>query len=206
MIKNIVFDMGGVIVDIDTDKAIRRLEMLGVVNDNGMINPYQQKGYFLEYEEGKITTSEFCRRLSEQAENSLSEEQIRESIMCALINVAGFKLDYLRELRSRYKLYLLSNTNEMVMRWARSSGFSSYGKPISDYFDKVYTSYELGKSKPGRAIFHAMIDDSGMKPDETLFIDDSVDNIHTAFRLGFRTYCPVNGEDWREAVNNLLEE
>mgnify|MGYP000626786838 CR=1 FL=1 len=115
-------------------------------------------------------------------------------------------LDCLKELRKRYKLFVLSNTNPYVMDWACSPAFSSKGKPLSDYFDKLYLSYQIGVTKPDRQIFDFLIADADILPSESLFIDDGAGNVQAARQLGFQTYCPHNGEDWRDALTVLLQK
>jgi putative hydrolase of the HAD superfamily len=105
-------------------------------------------------------------------------------------------------LRKKYRLYLLSNTNPIIMDWALSADFPANGRILSDYFDKMYLSFQMGITKPDRRIFDRMIADAGMIPSETLFIDDSPANVATAARLGMKTCCPKNGEDFRHIFNN----
>lgn len=80
------------------------------------------------------------------------------------------------------------------------------GKPLDKYFDRMYFSYKIGYTKPSCEIFRYMIHDSGMSPDETLFVEDGAANIATAENMGFRTYRPENGEDWRKAIDKILDK
>ena len=185
-IKNIVFDLGGVLVDLDRNRAVKRFEQIGVKDAEQLIDAYEQKGIFLEVENGTIDSDEFCRKV------------------CAHVDVPQYKLDYLLELRKNYRVYLLSNTNPIIQSWARSPEFTSVGLPISAYFDKMYTSYEVGITKPNPFIFDFMIKDADLKPIETLFVDDGSSNIAVGKQLNFRTYQPDNGEDWRDAVSACL--
>ena len=81
-----------------------------------------------------------------------------------IADVPQYKLDFLLELRKKYKVYLLSNTNPIVQSWARSEAFTPAGRPISAYFDKMYTSYEVGVTKPDAAIFDRMIENAPLIP------------------------------------------
>jgi putative hydrolase of the HAD superfamily len=83
------------------------------------------------------------------------------------------------------------------MKWALSPQFSEKGKSLDQYFDKIYLSCDLGMSKPHPNIFKHLIEDSGIIPSETLFIDDSAANIATGKALGMRVFQPQNGEDFR---------
>lgn len=204
-IKNIVFDLGGVLVDLDRDRAVRRFEEIGVADAEQLIDAYEQKGIFLEVENGTIGIDEFCRKLSEHTGKVLPFDDIKRAWLGFVVDVPQYKLDYLSELRKHYKIYLLSNTNPIIQeKWARTNQFTPAGHPINDYFDKMYTSYEVGVTKPDPAIFEFMVKDAPLVPAETLFVDDGKSNIDVALGMGFQTYQPRNKEDWREAINHIL--
>lgn len=204
-IKNIVFDLGGVLIELDHTRPILRFKEIGVEDADRLLDPYEQKGVFLEVENGKISADEFCRRLREHTGKELTYEQIKYAWLGFIVDTPQYKLDYLLELRKKYNVYLLSNTNPIIQEgWARTNQFTPAGRPIGAYFDKMYTSYEVGVTKPDRRIFEYMIRDSGLLPSETLFVDDGKKNIEVARELGFETYQPANGEDWREAINQCL--
>lgn len=203
-IKNIVFDLGGVIMTIDRDQAVKRFEEIGVKDAEKLIDPYEQKGIFLEVENGDMTQEEFRKALSEYTGKELSLEEVRYGWMGFVVDVPQYKLDYILDLRKNYNVYLLSNTNPYIQDWARSTRFSEAGRPINDYFDKMYASYELNMTKPDPEIFEYMLQDGNMNPDETLFIDDEKKNIEVATVLGIHTYQPQNDEDWRSVLDNII--
>jgi len=205
MIKNIVFDLGGVIIDLDRDQAVRRFEQIGVDDAEQLIDAYEQKGIFLQLEDGSINTEKFCQKLREHTGKNLSFEDITHAWMGFVVDVPQYKLDYILKLRDKYKVYLLSNTNPIIqLQWAQTNRFTSAGRPLNDYFDKLYTSYEVGVTKPDRRIFDYMVQDSGMIPAETLFVDDGKSNIEVGKEFGFQTYMPLNKEDWRSAIDRFL--
>lgn len=205
-IKNIVFDLGGVLIDLDHSQAVQRFKEIGVEDAEQLLDPYEQKGIFLEVENGTIDADEFCRKLREHTGKDLTYEDIRHGWLGFIADTPQYKLDYLLALRERYNVYLLSNTNPIIQEgWARTTGFTPAGRPIGDYFDRMYTSYEVGVTKPDRRIFDYMIKDCGLIPSETLFVDDGKSNIEVGRSLGFATYQPRNGEDWRVAVDALLK-
>ncbi len=204
-IKNIVFDFGGVIVNFSREAAVKKFEEIGVANANDLLDAYHQKGAFLQVEDGTINAEEFRIILSELAGKELTYEQVKEGWLGFMLDVPQYRLEYLLELRKKYKLYILSNTNPYVMSWARSNDFTIAGRPLDDYFDKIYTSYELKAVKPGKSIFELMIKDADMLPGETLFVDDGPANIKMAKELGMMTFQPINGEDWRDDLTALLK-
>ncbi len=196
-IKNIIFDLGGVIITLDHERAVNRFLEVGVDNARELLDPYHQKGIFLELEEGTLSREGFYEALREESGKNISNENIDYGWFGFLKETPDYKLEMLEELRKKYNLYLLSNTNPIIMSWARTGDFSGKGKRLDDYFDKLYLSYELGVTKPDKAIFDHLISDSGINPAETLFIDDGAANIGMGKSLGMKTYQPKNGEDFR---------
>ncbi len=199
-----MFDLGGVILDLDRNRAVKRFEAIGVKDAGLLIDPYEQKGIFLELENGKITWDEFCDALCEHAGRTIAKEEIKNAWLGFIVDTPQYKLDYILSLKEHYTIYLLSNTNPAIMEWAHSKDFSEAGHPITRYFHKLYKSYEIGVTKPAPEIFSYIINDSGMEPENTLFIDDGKSNVEVANKFGFKTYMPLNKEDWREAVSSFL--
>lgn len=207
MIKNIVFDLGGVIMHLDHERAVRRFEELGIKDVRQLLDPYEQKGIFLDVENGKLDAEDFRRQLCEHAGRELSQEEILYGWLGFIVDVPQYKLDYMEALRHRYPVYILSNTNPYIMgMWARTPAFSEAGRPLSDYCDKIYASYEIGITKPDERIFAHMFADTGMLPGETLFVDDGRRNVELASTLGMLVYQPANMEDWREAIDHILQQ
>ena len=149
MIKNIVFDFGGVIVDIDRDKAVQAFIKIGLADADTRLDKYHQTGIFQELEEGKLSADEFRRQLGDLCGRELTMEETKQAWLGFFKEVDLRKLDYILELRKSYHVYLLSNTNPFVMSWACSPEFSSRRKPLNDYCDKLYLSYQLGHTGTG---------------------------------------------------------
>lgn len=204
MIKNLIFDFGGVIVDISRSEAVKRFETIGVANAGELLDKYHQKGIFLEVEEGRTDAGEFCRKLGEIAGKEISFEESKWAWLGFITGVPRYRLDYLLELKQSYNLYILSNTNPFIMSWARSPEFTSEGRPLDDYFHKLYLSYRIGIVKPHREIFDYMIRDASLVPSETVFIDDGDANIEMGKALGFKTLKAVNCADWRNELRGIL--
>ncbi len=204
-IKNIVFDLGGVIIDLNRDCSIKRFKEIGVADIEEYLDPYEQRGLFLEFENGGVNLEEFRARLSEIVGRSLTTEEVRYGWMGFVEAVPQYKLDYILELRNKYRVFILSNTNPVVLDWAKTPAFSEAGLAVTAYCDKFYASFEMKVTKPDPRIFDLMIEDAGMIPAETLFVDDGKLNIETGAKSGFITYQPLNKEDWREPINKLLQ-
>lgn len=205
MIKNIVFDFGGVIVDLSRDNAVKAFESIGVVDAEQLLDKYHQRGLFLAVEDGSITAEEFCKQLGDLYNKEISYEEARTAWLAFFLNDPRYRLDYITELRKKYNVYILSNTNPFVMSWARSAELSSAGKPLDDYADKVYLSYQVKHMKPEREFFDFMIADSGLNPAESIFVDDGAANVEMGKKLGFLTLQPLSGEDWRVRLDEMLQ-
>lgn len=205
MIKNIVFDFGGVIADISRDKAVRAFFKIGLKDAETRLDKYHQTGIFQELEEGKLSADEFREELSKLCHRELTIEEVQQAWLGFFTGIDIRKLDYILELKKSYRIYILSNTNPYVMSWACSSQFSSQGKSLVDYCEKLYLSYQIGYTKPEPKIFDYMLKDSKIIPSETMFVDDGSSNIEIGEKLGFYTFQPQNGADWREELTQLLK-
>ena len=202
-VKNLLFDFGGVIISLSKANAIQRFKEIGFPEIEKYLGEYRQEGIFLEYETGKINREDFQKEFRRLGNNQATLEEIDSAWLGFLLDIPQYKYDLLRELRKKYNVYLLSNTNPSVCAWARSSEFSPEGKPIDDFFDKCYLSYEIGCAKPEKEIFDFIIKDSDMKPEETLFFDDGPANIDIADKLGFQTYLTNQDEDLRKVFDRV---
>ena len=208
MIKNIAFDFGGVIVDLDREGAVQAFIRLGLKDADRILDKYHQTGIFQELEEGKLNEETYREKLSQLCGKALKREEVRQAWMGFVGGMDTRKLDYIARLRHKgYHTYLLSNTNPYLMDyWARTPQFTPQGNSIDAYFDKLYLSFEMGCMKPNPEIFLQMIKDAQIRPEETLFIDDSEANIAAGKAAGLQTFQPENASDWRTQVETLLEK
>lgn len=196
-IKNIIFDFGGVIINLTRNRCIEAFENLGVINvRDQLVNNYQHKDLFMQIEMGLITPAEFRNRIRLLTRRPLTDEQIDEAWIAMLDDIPIYKLELLLELRKQYNTILLSNTNAIHWKWAEQTFFSYKGHQVSDFFDRIYLSYQLHMEKPNTDIFEYVIENANISPTETLFIDDAIPNCRTAETLGIRTYTPQAREDW----------
>lgn len=202
-IKNILFDLGGVIITLNKQNALDRFTEIGFPNIEEYLGEFRQNGIFLEYEEGKISPENFYKEFRRLSGNeNIPAEDIDSGWLAFLAGIPEYKFKLLKDLRKKYKVYLLSNTNPSIMGWALSKDFSPEGLPMDAYFDKCYLSFQIGCAKPDRDIFDFIIEDSGMIPSETLFLDDGKANIEMANEIGFETYQVDQTEDLRKVFTN----
>lgn len=202
-IKNVIFDLGGVLVDLDIDRCIAAFRELGMPKVADLINPYYPAEMIGRLERGDISFHEACNQMRElDGRPDVTDAEIAGAYGAFLVEVPVGKLRQIERLRrAGIRTYVLSNNNPASMEVIRGE-FTADGHTMDDYFDKIYLSYELHELKPSEAIFHKVIADSGVVPGETLFIDDGQKNADTAQMLGFAVYMPAPGEDF----GHLLEE
>ena len=203
MIKNLLFDLGGVIMDLDRDRCVRAFERLGMKDADDFLGVYGQKGAFLALESGKIDADEFHRQVRPMIDRpEVSDEEIDNAFNEFLVGIPVTRLEALRALRKYYKIYLLSNTNPIMINSRIAEEFRKEGFEMADYFDGIFTSYEAGCCKPGKEIFDYTEREGHIKPDETLFFDDSQANVDAARSYGFNAVLVKPGDEFK----NLLDE
>jgi len=187
--KNIIFDLGGVLLDIDYQKTITAFEKLGLQHFEAMFSQFKADELFEKLETGHISETDFYAAIKARTEIPVTNEDIDHVWNALILNFRTGSLDLLEKLSSRYKLYLLSNTNSIHLKYFKELFTQETGKPLLDeYFTKAWYSNEIGLRKPGAAIFEFVLKDEHLKAAETLFIDDTLMNIETAQKLGFKTH------------------
>lgn len=206
MIKNIIFDLGGVIVTLDPQEAIRRFQEIGLQDAVKQLDSYTQTGIFGDLERGKISDQTFRQEISLLAHREVSWDECRYAWLGYAKEVPKRNLEVLKALRKEgYKLYLLSNTNPFMMSWVNSPDFDGEGHAIEDYMDGCFLSYEIGVMKPDKYFFQHVLSAEQMVPSETLFLDDGPKNVAMAAEMGIVTMCPKNGEDWTKEIYTYLK-
>lgn len=201
-IRNLIFDFGGVLVDLDPQRCIKSFRDLGL-DVVPYLNTYLSQGIFLKMELGEISPKDFwteVRQLFHSPE--LTDAQLTDAWDSMLETIPVRRLEKLRELRKKYtNIYLLSNTN--VLHWEMGKRlFAAEGKTVNDYFDQIFLSCDLHLSKPDIKIFEKVLYKTGIVPEETLFIDDSAENCEAAESIGISTFRPSYGDDWLPLFND----
>lgn len=201
MIKNLLFDLGGVIMDIRRLNCVASFERLGMKDVDSFLGEYSQKGPFLQLEEGAISEAEFRTAVRQFIDGEVSDEQIDSAFCDFLVGIPKYRLEQLRELKKQYGIYMLSNTNSIMWHSRIAEDFRQEGLEREDYFDGIVTSFEARSIKPDAKIFHTVVEKLGIKPEETLFLDDSQKNLDAAAELGFQTLLVTPGSEFFELLN-----
>ncbi len=203
MIKNIVFDMGGVLINLNKNHCIAAFNKIGFTDIDLYIGKYIQNGLFLSYEKGEIDTTLFLEKIQEHIGKQVAFNEITDAWCAMLLDIPAYKLSLLRTLRKKYRTFMLSNTNAIHFDKITQDYFEKDGFALQHYFEKCYLSYQMKCVKPTDAIYLAMLNDAQILASETLFIDDSAENIESAKKLGFHTYLAQEQEDFSHLFVSL---
>lgn len=209
-IKNIIFDYGNVIFRIDFQRTQHSFTELGIKNVERFFAHTGHDPLFDEFEKGLITSDEFregIRRITEQPD--LTNEQIDNAWNTLLIGVPEGTHELLLRAKKKYRTFLLSNNNEIHYKWIMEYLKNEFNLPSNEvFFEKDYYSHLMKMRKPNPDIFQFVLDAHNLKPEETLFIDDSPQHIKTAASLGMQTHLLTADETLEGFIYGagLLEE
>jgi len=194
-IRNIVFDLGNVIINIDPNLTLQKFRNMGVSNFDEMYTMMRQSEVFDRLDTGKITLPEFRNAIREYTKINLTDEQIDDAWCAMLLDFSGENAELLQKLSAEgYKLYLLSNTNEMHIDYYTKYLKQQFGRDLlSELFDRTFYSHEIGHRKPNREAFEYVLKTEKLKPAETLFIDDLEHNVIGARQTGIQAYHHLKG-------------
>ena len=189
-IKNIIFDYGNVIYNIDFSLAQQAWTALGIQNVESFFGHGQQNALFDAFDKGEITAAQFRDQIRLITGNdSLTDKQIDDAWNSMLLTVQPGTHDLLLQLKARYRTFLLSNINAIHYDHIMGQLKRDFDFEGNDHlFEKVYYSHFIGMRKPNSNIFEFVLQDSNLDPAETLFIDDSPQHLATAGKLGIQTH------------------
>lgn len=188
-IDAIVFDLGGVILNIDYQLPVKAFKALGIDDFSKHFSQVAQTKLLDDYETGRIGSDAFIEEVAKFVNPGTTEAQIRVAWNSILLDLPEQRLFTLERAAENHRIFLLSNTNEIHIDEFNSYLLQTYSLPsLEPFFEKLYLSYEVGLRKPDKHIFELVLADAGLKPESTLFIDDSIQHIQSASELGLNTY------------------
>lgn len=185
--KSIIFDLGGVLIDLDYQKTIHAFEELGIIDFKKIYSQASQNNLFDDFETGKISSQFFINSLLPFLKQGTSPNKVVQAWNSMILSVPKKKIDLLLKLKQDHKLFLLSNTNELHVPVVQREWSKVTDKPMSYFFDHIYFSHEIHLRKPHPEIFSFVCEKEQLNPEDTLFIDDSIQHIHGAQSIGLRT-------------------
>ena len=194
MLKNIIFDLGGVLLDVDFKRTTKAFEDLGIQNPEALITQFTANDLFQQLEKGLLTDIEFYETFRNTTHTTLSNQQIKNAWNALLGDYRLSSLEFLTSLASNYHLYLLSNTNKIhydsfVKTLKNTSSYSS----LESFFTKAYFSHDIHLRKPDKEIYEFVLQDAHLIATETLFIDDTFTNLPEAAAIGIHTHLLTAG-------------
>jgi len=203
-IRNIIFDLGGVLLNIDPHKTIEAFSQLGMqslIGDKGLSYDHD---IFYRMEQGKITPDEFRNGVLQLLPAKVTFDEIDAAWTAMLLDFPAIRVELVRNLRKQFKIYLFSNTNAIHVEKYRSNFRNQHGFEVSSLFVKDFHSNEIGYRKPTPESFKEIIRLSGINPEESLFIDDSLPNVDAAIAVGLKGYWLEPGQKVEEIFGNFM--
>jgi len=200
-IDAIIFDLGGVILNIDYQLPVKAFKKLGIENFNELFSQASQSNLFNDYEKGEISSDDFIKEIKKYLPQNTSDEAIINAWNSILLDLPEERLFCLEKAAENHRIFLLSNTNALHIESFNQYLLNNLQLPsLEPFFETLYLSYEVGLRKPDLRIFEYVLQDAGLLPERTLFIDDSIQHIQAASELGILTKHLVN-----EDINTFLE-
>lgn len=204
-IKNIIFDYGNVIFELDFQKLEQAFKDIGIPDTATFFSHKVQNELFDQLDLGTITAGEFrdeVRRIS--GKSDLQDDDINNAWNALLVGIAEGNHDVLLEMKDRYRTFLLSNNNEMHYNYILQYLKQNFGlDDNSSFFEKDYYSHLMGMRKPNAEIFEFVLNAHALVPEETLFIDDSPQHLEAAKKLGIKTALVERPEPLRNIIDRL---
>ncbi len=197
-IDAIVFDFGGVLLDIDFSRTIKAFEELGLASFTEQYSAHIQAPLFRELETGSITPRHFRDGLRDLLGQPITDSQLDQAWNALLLDFPRVRVDLLRKAAQNYRLFLLSNTNIIHYQKYNSDFYTTHGVNLDNLFEKAYWSFQIGMRKPDLEIYQYVVNSSNLNPARTLFIDDSLVNINAAIE------CSINGHHLTKDVTELF--
>lgn len=184
-VKNIIFDLGGVILNIDYQKTIDAFKQLGIKNFDVLFTQAKQELLFDRYEKGEISSNEFISHLQNKFSENINKATIKDAWNAMLLDLPNERLNLLNNIKSNYNTALLSNTNEIHLdAFHEIIQKENVIEDLNPYFDEVYFSCRMNMRKPDPEIFKKVCQNRSYTPNETLFIDDSIQHVEGAQKAG----------------------
>ena len=194
-IKNIIFDLGGVILNLDYSKTVKEFHKLGLNNFSKLYSKKKQSKIFDDFEKGRFSAEKFIFLIKQSENLKVKDSDFINAWNAMLLEIPKERMEFIKRLKKDYNIYLLSNTNEIhIKKFEADLRKNNWLRDFQDCFDQVYYSSNMGMRKPDYDCFNKVLEDHNLKAHETLFIDDSVQHIEGAKKVGINAYL-LNKED-----------
>src|ERR1700754_1659100 len=186
-IKNIIFDLGGVIINLDNQRTEDAFTSLGVKDFRSYFGHGHADSFFKEYEVGRLSDQQFIDSIRQLTGLSLSDEAVVNSWNALLLDFPPERIQLLKQLRKSYRLFLFSNTNALHLAALQQTYRETFGGgSLEDHFEKTYYSHLMGMRKPDKESFEYILQENQLNAEETMFVDDAIINVEGAEKVGLR--------------------
>lgn len=203
-IKAIVFDMGGVLVDLDMDRCRHHfIDKLGYKDIDNILDACHQKGIYSDLEGGTMSPEDFRKEILNGCNPGTTDKDVDEAMQSLLVGIEPYKSELLRDLSTKFDLYMLSNNNSISFARSRAM-FEEAGIPVETTFKHLFLSYEMKMLKPSAEIYLSSIEYIGLPAENLLFIDDSQANIDAARSCGMNVLYYKQGDDLKSALQKAI--
>lgn len=201
-IKNIIFDLGKVLLNLDFNASIVAFQKLGLKNDVLDNKQAYSDPVFYELEVGKVTPAEFCNRVRKVLNNpAATDSQIEDAWYSMILDIPASRVKVVQKLSKNYNVYLFSNTNQIHIERLHRAFKAGHGIGFPSLFVKDFYSHEIHERKPDLSSYKKVIELSGINPEESIFIDDLEKNIVGAQQSGLKTFWLKEGMELTEVFN-----
>jgi len=194
-IENIIFDFGGVIINISHQMVENAFKAMGVGNFEALFNQASQSKLFIQFEKGEITAAQFRNRIRELTSLEITDEKLDESWNQIILDYPPERIALINDIKQNYRLFLFSNTNIIHYDFYIPKFEREFGYSFESLFEKTYWSFKYEERKPDLFSYNRLLAESSLIPAETLFIDDSIQNILAAQEVGLNTVHITNEVD-----------
>ena len=201
-IKNIIFDFGGVIININHQRVENAFKALGITNFEVLFNQATQSKLFQQFEKGEMTAPDFRHGIRELTHLDISDDTLYKAWNKIIGEYPPERIELLNQIKNNYRLFLLSNTNSIHYDYYIPKFKREFGYSFESLFEKTYWSFKFGKRKPESDSYNHLIAENSLVPAESLFIDDSLQNIVAAKKVGLEAVHLINEVDITEIFNN----
>lgn len=185
-IRNIVFDLGGVLLNLDFDKTRQAYMDLGMKDFDQHFGLGHAASYFKDYEKGLLTDEAFIQAIQQTIGGEVEASAVESAWNALLLDFPKERVDFLKALSHRYRIFLFSNTNHIHMKYFKKNFMDLYGFAMDALFEKAYYSHEAGVRKPDAAAYQLVLDENNLIAAETVFIDDALNNVEAAIAVGMQ--------------------
>ena len=182
----IIFDLGGVIINLDYQLTIEAFKKLGIDNFEEMYTQAKQNNLFDDFETGKISSQHFINSLLPFLPSGTSANKVVHAWNAMILDFPKKRLELLDQLNSKYRVFLLSNTNDIHLQAVNRSLANTTDRKLDTYFEKVYLSHEVKLRKPHKEIFELVCTEQNLNPETTIFIDDTIGHVNGANSIGLK--------------------